>query len=1038
MASLPRVSVQKPIMTAMVTCAVVLLGLIALTRLPMELYSSSGRGIISLINRVRGGLAPSDVEALLTRPLEDSVASVAHLKSLYSNTREGESRLTLEFDPGADMDFAALEVREKFFQVEGKLPPERERPVIANYSETDAAVLVLSVTSETKTPEEIRSVVDQKIKPRMMRVPGVASVDVYGGRERKILVELDRDKLFSYGVSIEKVMQVLNVSNVNLMAGNVERGDTELLLRTLGAFQSIEEIGEVGIGLSAQGSVLPLKEVGTVKDAYLEPEDYARLNLDQNVTLQVKKVSTGNTIRVVDRVKGTLDKFLAATAEDLKIIPISDRADVIRKAIKDVRDALYLGIVLTAVILLAFLRSVRLAAIVIVSIPVSVLATFIFMDMFHVSLNIMTLSGLSLAIGMLVDSSIVVLENTVQKREAGLEARDSAIVGAEEVNLALTASLATNICVFLPILFIDKEIRLIYEGLAFTVVVSQVISLAIALTLVPMVASKFKTLALRGAKETARRSQAGDERGFDRTWAGRGYRALLRLTFPWRAIVLALSVAAFCASAFGLSNKDMDLPRTLQENEFSIVIFPIPGAELGANDTVTKKVEEFLLSFPEVETVSSTIRRDDLHIFVRLKPKKNRVKSKEEIMVAVREKGNELVKSVHDDYSLIVDEGVAEDDSSKIVINIFGETNEMLEQLAHEVAQRISGVPGLTNLVMTDLRKKPEYKVIVDRGRAAFYGLTVRDVADSLHAQIRGMRPTLFHEKKEGLEIEVITRMQPVYRQKVEDLKKLLIETRSGSQIQVEQIASFYPTFGPTIIDRKDKHRYVFVKGDITKGAMETVAKKIRSQLVEMKFPKDYYWRFGGGFEKLQESRVQLAVAVAVTCFLIYMVLACMFQSYTEPLLIMVSVPLAAIGVWLALTAFRKPLSQPVFIGMIVLAGIVVNSAIIFIDHLHAVRVHTSDLKDALVRTGLDRLRPILMTSLSTILGFAPLAAGWGEAGELWAPLALTVMGGMAVSTILTLFVLPNLYLVLEDVSRGLIRLKSLILQVLGIRAGAV
>lgn len=1034
MTSLPRVSVKKPIMTGMVYCAVVLLGVIALTRLPMELYSSSGRGIISLINRVRGGLAPSDVEALLTRPLEDALASVARLKNLYSNTREGESRLTLEFEPGADMEFAALEVREKFFQVEGKLPPERERPVIANYSESDAAVLVLSVTSEAKTPEEIRSVVDQKLKPRLMRVPGVASVEVYGGRERKILVELDRDKLFSYGVSIEKVMQVLNVSNVNLMAGQIERGDTELLLRTLGAFESIEDIGEVGIGLSAQGSVLPLREVGTVKDAYLEPEDYARLNLDQNVTLQVKKVSTANTIRVVDRVKATIEKFRAATSEDLKIIPISDRADVIRKAIKDVRDALYLGIVLTALVLLASLRSARLAATVVISIPTSVLATFIFMDMFHVSLNIMTLSGLSLAIGMLVDSSIVVLESTFQRREAGAGARDAAIEGAEEVNLALVASLATNICVFLPILFIDKEIRLIYEGLAFTVVVSQVISLAVALSLVPMLASKFGSLSRLGGGEAA----AGGARGFDRTWLARGYAWLLRCTFPWRVLLLALAAAAFSASALGLAQKDLDLPRTLQENEFSIVIFPIPGAELGANDTVTKNVEEFLLSFPEVETVSSTIRRDDLHIFVRLKPKKKRVKSKEEIMAAVREKGNELVKSVHDDYSLIVDEGVAEDDSTKIVINIFGESNETLEQLAHEIAQRISGVPGLTNLVMTDLRKKPEYKVIVDRGRAAFYGLTVRDVADSLHAQIRGMRPTLFHEKKEGLEIEVITRMQPVYRQKVEDLKKLLIETRSGSQIQVEQIASFYPTFGPTIIDRKDKHRYVFVKGDITKGAMETIAKQIRGRLGEMKFPKDYYWRFGGGFEKLQESRGQLAVAVLVTCFLIYMVLACLFQSYTEPLLIMVSVPLAAVGAWLMLTAFRKPLSQPVFIGMIVLAGIVVNNAIIFIDHLHAVRAHTAHLQDALVRTGLDRLRPILMTSVSTILGFAPLAAGWGEAGELWAPLALTVMGGLAVSTMLTLFVLPDLYMALDDLSSALQRLKSLILQVFGRRAGAV
>ena len=382
----------------------------------------------------------------------------------------------------------------------------------------------------------------------------------------------------------------------------------------------------------------------------------------------------------------------------------------------------------------------------------------------------------------------------------------------------------------------------------------------------------------------------------------------------------------------------------------------------------------------------------------------------------IREKGGELVKQIHDEYSIIVDEGVASEESKKLVINIFGLENPVLEKLAHEVAQKVSTVSGLTNLVMTDLRKRPEYSVVVDKGRAGFYGFTVKDIADSIHAMVRGMRPTKFHEVKKGQEIETITRLQPIYRQKIEDLQDLyFVSQKDGTQVSLKQIAGIYPSKGPQTIDRKDKYRYVFVKGDVHKP-LETVAQQVRTLVDQIQFPRDYFWRFGGRYEDLMKGKSQLSVGVILSIVLVYMVLACLYQSYVQPIIIMLAIPLGAIGVWAALAFTRKPLSEQVFIGMFIMVGYVVNGAIILVDHFNHLKEKIPDLRQRLTQTAIDRIRPILVTTSSTIAGFIPMAIDRGQSSELWAPLAVTMIGGILSSTFLTLFVIPAVYLVFEDV----------------------
>ena len=842
---LPTISVKRPVFTIVIFATLILLGFIALFLLPVELYQGSSRGVVSIIVRARGGLPPVEVERMITHPIEEAVSTASHLKSMYSNSREAEGRVTLEFEPGTDMRFAGLEVREKFSKVKGLLPEEIEKPVIANFEDSDSAVLIFAVTSAILTPEEIREIVDHELKPWLDRVDGVASVEIYGGRERKILIELDRDKMFAYNISIERVMDVIGASNIALLTGSFERGAYDLAIRTMGAFTSLDQIGDLGIKATRQGSVIPLREIATIKDSYLESEDYARLNLNQNVSVYIKKSSLANTIKVVDRLKKVMNQFIQERSGDLRATVVSDKAKLINRAIKDVWTSLFIGTLLVAGIVYFALRRVSLSLIVLSTIPISIVSTFLFMACLGLSLNVMTLSGLALSIGIMVDSATVVIENTLKKVEEGRSHGQAVAEGGEEVWLPLLASLLSSLCVFLPIMFIDKQIQLIYRGFALTVSIALTMSLIAAVMLVPMLLSKISLTAQPKSSDLSKGIKALTL--FDRAKATYGTWA--RAAFKRRHFVVALVTILFLFSTWRLMKRHIDLPSQLEENEFAIIVFPLAGAKLDANDEVAKRLEQSLHEFKEVDMISTTVKKDDLRLFVRLFPRNRRKVSKEVIMNQMREKGNELIKQIHDEYSLIVDEGASSEESKKMVINIFGLENDTLEKLAREAAQRINKVKGLTNLVMTDLRKRPEYSVVVDKGRAAYYGLSVQDIADSLHAQVRGMRPTKFHELSKGQEIETITRLQPIFRQKVEDLENLyFVSPKDGTQIILKQIAGIYPSRGPQSIDRKDKYRYVFVKGDVHRP-LETVAEEIKASLKGLELPKDYFWRFGGSYQ---------------------------------------------------------------------------------------------------------------------------------------------------------------------------------------------
>ena len=1020
---LSKTAVERPIAILMVFVAILLIGAISLTQLPVELMPNIGLKKITIITRVRGGMPPTEVEELVTRPIEDAVSMVGRVEEIMSKSEKGESQVIIRFEPGTDMDFAALEVREKFARIKNKLPREIERPVIARYDESDAYVMIAAVTSKKYTTEYLRRVIDEDIKEYLLRVDGVANVDVYGGRERKILVEFDQDKLNTYGIPILSVIDKLGINNLNLLAGNVEGERNKYMLRTIGEFQSVDEIRDIPITSTETGSLLKLEDIAKVEDSYLEPENYARLSIEPEripsdiVSLYVHKESTANTIKVVDGIKKQIDdpirNKLAQLGlildEDLDIEIVADQAEFIIKAIDTVRKSLLYGAILAAFVLFYFLRDRRSTFIIFTSIPTSVVATFALMYFRNLmvpqstmSINVMTLSGLALGIGMLVDNSIVVLENIFSKREKKLGAKEAAVIGAKEVFLAIVASTITTIIVFLPIVFVSEDIKMLYGGLGLTVTFSLLASLFVALTLIPTLSFK-----LLGATAQAGTSLAQLKKR---------YRKWLSFALRKRYFFVSMAFGVFIIVILLAKGLDRELLGQTEQGKFTIFARLEAGAKLDASDEMVGEVEDILSQHPAIENFSSRIEGWSSRIYVSLVPFARRRQSTEDIIAWLRPRMEEIQRRYLGGFiyfSEIMAPGMPE-----VRMDVYGHNYDKLDKLVAGIGQGIKSVPGMMDIKRSIEPGRPEYRLVIDKEKAAYYGFSTREVADIVHAEMRGLRATLFHT--EAKEVETVARLGKEHRKTFDDIRNLLITTPRGDNIYLKQIADFKSAHGPSEIHRKNKNRYIELSGTSTMLSMSKAIKRIRGALKGFKLPRDYFWEFGGDYEKQLQSQRQLMLALLLTLILVYMVLASLFESYYQPFVIMISIPLAYIGAILTLWITKKAIGTGVIIGAIMLGGIVVNNAIILIDRINRLRKNNVSLLRAVIGAGGDRLRPILLTTSTTVLTLVPMALDRSEASNLWSPLAITVIGGLLFSTILTLILVPSIYIIFEDIRRSL------------------
>jgi len=1048
--SLSKLAITRPIAILMVFSAALLIGIVSLFYLPVELYPNISLNDISIIILVRGGIPPTEVESLVTKLIEEAVSTVSHLKELLSVSKEGEATIVLSFEPGTNMDFVALEVREKFAKVKNKLPKEAEKPIIAQFKQTDTPIIILAVTSEKRTTENIRKMVDETIKERVKRVSGVANVEVSGGRERKILVEVDKQKLFKNRISIEYVISRLGANNIDILSGEIKEDESKYLIRTIGSFKTVREIKNLAISTTPSGSMLRLNEVARVEDSYLEPTTYARMNVRPVVSLYVQKESTGNTIKVAKEVEEEVENIKKMVPHDVKIITTGSRATFIKSAINNLKVSLFRGALLIILILTLFMghlpanrkffiiflvilvivviapvaplyilffaimgfvvykKELRPILIVILSIPISLIITFGLMELCNVSLppsvlslsiNFITMFGLALGVGMLVDNSIVVFENILKKSEEGLDKFGAALKGSTEMNTVIIASTITTIIVFLPMVFVKSEMSLLYSGVAWTITFSLIVSLFVALAIVPLMASRMAI-------------NPGDSESF-LSPVYKFQKRLLIWIMRRRTMIILAVVGLFATALFMYSKLGKEFLGTTEQNKFTIFVELPTGAKLDISDKIVKRVEEFLRDIPEVKTFSSRVEAWSSKIYVELVGLRMRKRSVQEVIDSLRPKTDRIRPA------FIYYEEEREVGTKEIILDLFGFDYDILRELAISMATRMNGIKGFTDTKIRMREGRPELGLNIDKQKAGLYELTVNDIANSVHAQMRGLRATLFHT--ESSEVETIARLDEKYRKTFKDLHNLILIKDDGTRVTIDQVADFKYGLGPSEIWRKNRSRMIQVSANIGSLSLSQAAGLVKESLKDIKFPENYFYKLGGDYPSLVRNQKEFRFLIIVILTLIYIVLASIFESYYQPLIIMTTVLFATIGAIFNLYLTKTSVGMGALIGMMMLAGIVVNNGIILVDHINLLRKTQKGLHMILIRVSQERLRPVLMTSATTVIALIPMAFDFSEGSNLWRPLAITVIGGLLVATPLTLLLTSNIYLMFERLKEVII-----------------
>jgi len=1040
--SLPSFSIKRPVTMLMVYTILILLGVISLLQMPVELYPNISFGEISIIIGVRGGIPPTEVESLVSKLVEEAVGSVSHLEEMLSISKEGESTVVLSFEPGINMDFAALEVREKFARIKNKLPKEIEKPVIAQFKRSDVPIVIIAVTSLKRTTEEIRKIVDEDVREAVKRINGVADAEVAGGRERKILVEADQRRMAAYNLSLDRIIANIGANNLNLLAGGIERTKDKYLIRTIGLYKTVDDIKNIPVSTLPDGSIVRLKDVATVLDSYLEPTGYARVNVRPVVSIYIQKESTSNTIEVAKNIEKEVEHLKTVLPKDLTITITSNQADFIKKSIENLKVSLLQGAALIILVLAYFLiklnkpfmvvttilliaamflptkllyvllfgmviaaiaiRQVRPVLIVSSAIPISIVITFSLMLPMKLTINFMTLFGLALGVGMLVDNSIVVFENILKKNEEGITGIPAAIAGAEEVWIAIWASTLTTIVVFLPMVFVGEEIKLLYGGVAWTVTFSLIVSLFVAITVVPLLASRTKFSLDDIPKGYGKTNVVG----FMKVLYDAQRRGVIYFLRNSKRIFI-YSFLALIMSFFLLTKLGMEFLGTTEQNKFTIFIELPTGTKLDVTNSIVKKVEILAKEIPELKIMSARVEPWSSKVYVELVSISQRKRSVTEVIESLRPKTEKLRPA------FIYFEEEQEVGTKEIVLELFGYDYNTLREIAISMATRLGSVKGFTDTKIRMREGRPELGLRVDRKKTGLFDMTVTDVANAVHAQMRGLRATLFHT--ESSEVETIARLDEKYRKTFKDLHKLILMNPNEKSFYLDQVVDFKYGLGPSEIWRKNKTRMIQVSSNVGKTPLSKSAEIVRAALADIRLPEGYYYRIGGNYPTMMATQKQFRAIIWLIVILIYLVLASLFESYLQPFIIMVSVPLALIGVVAALYMTGKSVGMGVLVGFMMLGGIVVNNAILLIDHCNQLRKNRIGCKKAVLIASRDRLRPILMTTITTLLGLLPMAISTQEGSNLWSPLAITVMGGLTSSTILTLLMVPSVYVAAED-----------------------
>lgn len=1025
--SIPRVAIHRPITMFMLSATVVLLGLISLTRLPVDLLPDVSFPSITV--RVGyPGVGPLEIEELVVRPLEQALAAVPGIEQINSTASEGSGTVRLNFAWGTELSDAADEVRTRVDRIRGRLPEDADPPTIFKFDANSMPIMGIGVEGQYDRVT-LRELATNDLSPRLERVPGVASVTVDGGLRRQILVELSKEKITALNLSVSRITGVLRSENQNTPLGEVDQGDTTLLLRSAGQFENLDDIRNLVVQ-TANGVPVYLRDIATVTDGTEDYRNFMRINGQPGVRMRVTKQSGKNTVEIADAVKAEIER-INASVRGMRLSVLDDQSIFIHRSIDSVKEHAMVGSFLVIAIIFLFLRDLRSTFIISLSIPISVIGTFALLYWAGYTLNTMTFGGLALGVGMIVDASIVVLENTYRHMEMGKDRVQASIDGSEEVWSAILASTLTHIAVFVPLLFLSGVSSILFKQLAIVVMFSLVMSLFVAVTIVPVLCAKLLRLP---AEAHARSGWTGrlynsTERMLDSV--DDRYKQLLHKALQHRPMVLGTSAGLVVLAALILPTLSFELMPQADEGEVRIDIEMPVGARIERTEETVLRVEQIALqAVPEARMIVSGgggggwfgggSNRGD--VTLRLVPSTERDRSSEQVAADLRRAltgiagaqirtrasgGNSQMNRILGGLS-----------DARLSLEIRGHDLDDAQRLMEQARALMEGTEGVTDVRLSREAGRPELAIRVDRPKAALLGLSVSGVAETIRTNVAGTQAAMFRER--GNEYPIVVRLREADRAVVRDIGDVLVQTPNGMVTPARTVLDITPQAGPVQIERKNQERIARVNAEVETALSEAV-ERVERGIPTLDMPADFSVGFGSEVEEQARAFGQLQAMLILAVLLVYGVMASQYESFLDPFIIMFSVPVAAIGVVLMLKITGTAFSLQAYIGVIMLAGIVVSNAILLVDYTNVLRRRDGlPLREAVETAGRTRLRPILMTSGATILGLVPMALGIGEGAELQAPLARVVVGGLLASTMVTLLLVPTVYTLFEEGWAGL------------------
>lgn len=1019
--TIPEFSVKRRITVTMLILIIALFGMVSFFDLGFDLLPDLEFPYVSIVTTYEG-VGSEEIETLITKPIEEAVSTVEGVEAVTSMSSEGISGVYVKFAWGTNLDFAAEDVRESLSWITDFLPDDADTPMVVKFNTSDMPILEYGATGMRNTMK-LKEYLDDTIKPRLERLEGVASVYILGGKEREIQILVDADRLKATGLSLQDIIRNVRLSNLNISGGHVEELHKEYLVKTKGRFENIQEIKDTIVSITKEGNPIHLGDIAKIEDTFKEQRGYERTNLHPCVIIAVMKQSGVNTVKIIDRVKKELKEMEGYFPPGVELHMVFDQGRIINRSISSTGWNAILGGIIAVFVVYIFLRAIRPTLTIALAIPISIITTFIGMHALGYTFNIMTLGGIALGVGLLVDNAVVVIENTFRHLEKGSPRQESAVLGATEVGLAITASTLTTMAIFIPMSLSQSIAGKLARPLSITVCISLLASLFVAITIIPAIAATM----FKREKGFYKQIQEG---GWIRLLR-EGYARRLTWILEHRGLVIggaftALVVAIFLTPRLGTEF----MPR--QDIPVTILDVSMPeGTTLEETDHLVQQIEKLFTLRDEVITSVSQVGItagskfaaaqggglggvNKARVFVRFKDKEDREKSSDTIINEIRERfpGLEGVDYRFEDVA----SSFFGSSGSPIEVSIYGSDLKVLNEFSDELMDRFTSIQGLKDIEKSLKKSKPEIHVIVDREKASKMGLSIYQVASSVESAMLGTVAGRYQIS--GDEYDIRVRFQKPYRESIADLANVTISSPMGFSIPLSNVTKLEKAFGPITINRKNQERVVHITGTNFNRDLGSIAKDIKSVMDSVDIPEGYFYDIGGSYEDMQTSFKELSKAFIVGIFLIYMIMAAQFESLSQPLIIMFTLPLAYVGVILGLGITGKTLSVPAGMGLIMLMGIVVNNAIVMIDYINQLRQKGMKKNDAIIEGASVRLRPILITSATTICGMLPMAVSTGEGSEMRSPMAVAVAFGLLFAMVLTLFVIPATYSVIDNISR--------------------